>query len=131
METFPYSAGVLLVLLSLACTSQDGNAGAPAASEVAAIERQGIDHLAPKRDHVGPAPARLEWTAAEGADTYHITVSTEIDTLVFEHVGARATSIDWPKEITLEPGTYFWRVVGINGGRGVADSGRAAFVVMN
>jgi hypothetical protein len=131
METFRCSAGVLLVSLSLACLSRDGNAGVPAAAEVAAIERQGIDHLVPKRDHVGPAPTRLEWTAAEGADTYNITVSTEIDTLVFAHVGAGATSIDWPREITLEPGTYFWRVVGITGGRGVADSGRAAFVVMN
>lgn len=131
MATFRYSAGVLLVLLSLACMSRDSHADAPAATGVAAIERQGIDHLVPKRDSVGPAPTRLEWTAAEGVDSYHITVSTEIETLVFEHLGARGSSIDWPKEITLEPGTYFWRVVGIKGGRGVADSGRAAFVVMN
>lgn len=131
MATFRYSAGVLLVLLSLACMSRNGSAGAPGASAVAAIERQGIDHLVPKRDSVGPAPARLEWTAAEGVDSYAITVSTEIDTLVFQHVGASGTSIDWPKGITLEPGTYFWRVVGIKSGRGIADSGRAAFVVMN
>ena len=43
---------------------------------------------------------------------------------------ARDTSLEWPKGNRLEPGTYFWRVVGVKDGRRVADSGRAAFVVV-
>lgn len=127
MATFRYSA-VVLALVCLACTPQEPtDASAPAAT--AAITRQQIDHVTPKRDFVGPAPARLEWTAAEGVESYNITVMTEIDTLVFQQVGARGTSVDWPKEIRLEPGTYFWRVVGLSENLVVADSGRSAFVV--
>ena len=96
---------------------------------MAAITRQQIDHVTPKRDFVGPAPTRLEWTTIDGVETYTITVSTEIDSVVFQQVGARGNAIEWPKEIALEPGTYFWRVVGIKGGRTIADSGRSAFVV--
>ncbi len=127
MATFRCSA-VVVALLCLACRPQD-NADATAAAPVAAITRQQIDHLTPKRDFVGPAPVRLEWTAVDGVDGYNITVMTEIDTLIFQQVGARGISIEWPKEIRLEPGTYFWRVVGAKEGRIVADSGRAAFVV--
>jgi len=119
-----------LALAGLACTPRQG-ASDPPAAEVAAIVKQGIDPVSPRRDFVGPAPARLEWTAVDGVDSYNITVRNEIDGLVFEHQGASAASIDWPKEIKLEPGTYFWRIVGLKGERSVADSGRAAFVVMN
>ena len=119
---------LLAAVACLACTPHDD---APPSAGVAAIQRQTIEHVSPKRDSVGPLPARLEWTAIEGADSYNITVATEIDTLVFEHRGASGTAIAWPREIKLEPGTYFWRVVAIAGGRTVADSGRAAFVVMN
>jgi hypothetical protein len=118
---------VVIALMSLTCARHESSDVPP--SEVAAITRQQIEHVTPRRDFVGPAPARLEWTALDGVDTYNITVITEIDTVLFEHAGARSTSIEWPKEITLEPGTYFWRVVGVRGGRVVADSGRAAFVV--
>ena len=118
---------VVLALLCLACTPGESNDAPP--PEAAVITKQQIEHVTPRRDFVGPAPARLEWTALDGVDTYNITVITEIDTVLFEHAGARSTSIEWPKEIKLEPGTYFWRVVGVRGDRVVADSGRAAFVV--
>lgn len=124
------AAVLLMAALGLACMSRESGAEAPAA-EVAPIQRKEIEHVTPKRDFVGRAPAKLEWTAAEGVDSYDITVSTEIDSLVFEYVGARTTFIEWPEEIKLEPGTYFWRVVGLKDGRGIADSGRAAFVVTN
>jgi hypothetical protein len=119
---------VLAIVGCLACRPREE---APPAATVAAIQRHTIEHVSPKRDFVGPPPARLEWTAAAGAESYTITVATEIDTLVFEHRGASGTTVAWPREITLEPGTYFWRVVAIGGGRTIADSGRAAFVVMN
>jgi hypothetical protein len=120
-----------VVLLAVACLACSPREEAPPPADVAAIQRQNIEHVSPKRDFVGPPPARLEWTAAAGAESYTITVATEIDTLVFEHRGASGTAIAWPREIKLEPGTYFWRVVAIAGGRTIADSGRAAFVVMN
>ena len=116
---------LLAAIVSLACSPSEE---APPA-DVAAITRQTIDHVTPRRDFVGPAPTRLEWTAVDGADSYDISVSTEIDSRVFEHRGARGTSIPWPKEITLTPGTYFWRIVAVKDGRSVADSGRSAFVV--
>ena len=114
MGTFRYSAALLLCCL--ACV------------QVEPITRDTIEHLLPKRDAVGAAPARFEWTAAKNADEYAITVENEVDVLIFEG-RSRSTFIDWPKGNALDPGTYFWRVVGLSQGRRVADSGRAAFVV--
>ena len=100
-----------------------------AARAVVPIARATIEHVTPKRDFVGAAPSRLEWTAVDGVDSYSITVMNEVDALLVEYRGLKGTSIDWPKEVRLDPGTYFWRVVGVSNGRTVADSGRAAFVV--
>lgn len=121
------SSVVVLALLCLACTTRESTEAPP--PEVAAFTKQQIDHVTPRRDFVGPAPTRLEWTAVDGVDSYNITVITDIDSVVFQHTGARGSAIDWPQEITLEPGTYFWRIVGTQEGRAVADSGRSAFVV--
>ena len=129
MATFRSDAGLVLAMLSLACTPPGAQAPAATAGDVAAIARHRIDHVTPKPDFVGAAPAKLEWTAADGVDSYTITVTNEVDAVLVDYRGARGTSIDWPKQMTLEPGTYFWRVVGVKDGRGVADSGRAAFVV--
>ena len=52
-----------------------------------------------------------------------------IEIPVFEQDGIPGTSTPWPKELRIEPGTYYWRVAGMKGDRVVADSGRAAFVV--
>ena len=130
MATFRYSAAVALALLLLACSSQSAQeVPAAPAPEVAPITRDEIAHVVPKRDFVGPAPARFEWTAARGIDQYALTVENEVDMLLFE-ARTRDTFVDWPKGNTLDPGTYFWRVVGSADGRRVADSGRAAFVVV-
>jgi hypothetical protein len=128
MATFPSSAGLVLAVFCLACTPQGGS-DPPPANTTAAIVRQGIDHITPKRDFVGAAPARLEWTAAAGVDGYSITVMNEVDALILDSKGITTTSMTWPKEVKLEPGTYFWRVAGIKDGRAIADSGRSAFVV--
>ena len=127
MATFRSSAGVVVAMWCLACTPPSANE--PPAADVAAIARQRIEHVRPKRDFVGAAPATLEWTAADGVDSYTVTVANEVDTLLLDYRRATGTSIAWPDEIRLEPGTYFWRVVGVKDGRNVADSGRAAFVV--
>jgi hypothetical protein len=115
--------------VGLGCSTQSAKeAGGPEATAVAPISRDTIEHVAPKRDFVGAAPARFEWTAAAGVDDYAITVHNEVDMLIFE-ARVRGTSLEWPKANALDPGTYFWRVVGVKEGRRVADSGRAAFVV--
>ena len=128
MATFRYSAGLGLALLGLACSSQSAQEASAPAVEQAPITRDRIEHVVPTRDSVGPMPARFEWTAAKGVDEYAMTVENEVDMLLFQ-ARTRSTSLDWPKGTTLDPGTYFWRVVGISDGRRVADSGRAAFVV--
>jgi hypothetical protein len=114
---------VVFVLFSLACVSPEG------APEVAPIQRIQIEHLVPRPDFVGPTPPRLEWTAATGADSYAVGVENEIEIPVFDQERITTTSIPWPKEIKVEPGTYYWRITGYKGDRLIADSGRAAFVV--
>ena len=128
MATFRCSAGLVL-MLGLACSSQSAQEqNAPVAVEQAPIARDTIDHVVPKRDFVGPHPARFEWTAVTGVDEYVITIENEVDMLILE-ARTRHTWLEWPKGPALDPGTYFWRVAGVNHGRRIADSGRAAFVV--
>lgn len=132
MATFRSSSRTILAaaLLSLACMSREGtSAPAPAASEEARIQKIEIEHVIPRRDAVGPQPTILEWTAADGVDSYAISVENEIEIPVFDQENIKTTSVPWPKEIKVDPGTYFWRIIGLKGGRVVADSGRAAFVV--
>lgn len=131
MATFRFSNSAVLVaaLLGLACLSRDGSTAA-APIEEAKLQKIEIEHVIPRRDAVGPQPTRLEWTAAKGIDSYAISVENEIEIAIFDQENIKTTSVPWPKEIRLEPGTYFWRIVGLKGGRVVADSGRAAFVVL-
>jgi hypothetical protein len=132
MATFRSSTRTILAaaLLSLACTSREGaSAPAPPAAEEARIQKIEIEHVIPRRDAVGPQPTILEWTAADGVDSYAISVENEIEIPVFDQENIKTTSVPWPREIKVDPGTYFWRIVGLKGGRVVADSGRAAFVV--
>lgn len=125
MATFRFNHTVLIAaLFSLACMSRDGS---PAAE--AKIQKIQIEHVTPRRDSVGKLPTVLEWTAADGVDTYSVVVENEIEMPVLEQDGIKTTSIPWPKDIKIEPGTYFWRITGWKGDRSVADSGRAAFLV--
>jgi hypothetical protein len=118
------------MVLSLACVSREGAADASTPSaQSAPIERIQIQHLVPRPNFVGPLPVRLEWTAAAGVDFYEIGVENEIEIPVFDQGGITTTSVPWPKEAKVEPGTYYWRITGYKDGRLVADSGRAAFVV--
>ena len=105
------------------------SASAAAPVEEAKIQKLEIEHVIPGRDAVGPHPATFEWTAAKGVDTYAIAVENEIEIEMFEQSGITTTSVPWPKELKLDPGTYFWRIVGLKGDRIIADSGRAAFVI--
>ena len=130
MATFRFNPTVLFLVFSLACISRDGSPEAATASnQEAKIEKLEIRHLTPRPDFVGKLPTVLEWTAAKGVDSYAVGVENEIEIAVFDQDGITGTSAPWPKDLRIEPGTYYWRIVGLKGGRVVADSGRAAFVV--
>src|SRR5436190_19816218 len=133
MATSRFNPTILFVLLSLACApgSSAPAAETPAPVEVAAIQKLQIEHVTPRRDYVGPLPTKLEWTAADGVDSYAISVENEIEIAVFDQEGIKTTSVPWPKEVRIDAGTYFWRIVGLKGDKIIADSGRAAFVVMD
>ena len=127
---FAFKTSKLLVvsLLSLACISRE-SAPEAAPVEEAKIQKIQIEHVTPRRDFVGKLPTVLEWTAAAGVDTYAVSVENDIEIDVFDQAGITGTSTPWPKELKIDPGTYYWRIVGLKGDRLVADSGRAAFVV--
>jgi hypothetical protein len=130
MATFRFNPTILFVLVfSLACISREGAPEAATGGEEAKIQHLPIEHVTPRRDYVGKLPTILEWTAAAGVESYTVSVENEIEIGVFDQDGITGTSTPWPKELKIDPGTYFWRIVGLKGGRVVADSGRAAFVV--
>jgi hypothetical protein len=120
---------IVFALFSLACISREGTPAAAPAAEEARIQKIEIAHVTPRPDFVGPTPTRLEWTAAAGVDSYSVGVENEIEIPVFDQEGITTTSVPWPAGTKVEPGTYYWRIAGLKGGRVVADSGRAAFVV--
>lgn len=128
MATFRFKPTLLCCVFSLACLPRQATPEAATAAP-AAIQELRIEHVVPRRDFVGLLPVRLEWTAVEGVDSYAISVENEVEIPVFDQDGITGTSVPWPKEIRIEAGTYLWRIVGLNAGRVIADSGRAAFVV--
>ena len=128
MATFRFNPTILLIAFSLACMSRDTTPAA-AAVEEAKIQKTQIEHVTPRPDFVGKLPTMLEWTAVEGVDSYAVSVENEIEIGVFDQEGITGTSTPWPKDLRIDAGTYYWRIVGLKGDRMVADSGRAAFVV--
>jgi len=119
--------------VAMACgePTQAGSSTAPPGLDAAAPAQPMlvIDHLVPRRDFVGPQPDRFAWTAADGADAYAIGVWNEVDRLMWREDGVAGTSIDRPRDLDLDPGTYFWQVTGLRQGRAIAQSGQSAFVV--
>jgi hypothetical protein len=131
MATFRFNPTVLFLVFSLACIARDGAPEAAQATAEDKIQKIQIRHVTPRPDFVGKLPTVLEWTAANGVDSYAVGVENEIEIAVFDQDGITGTSAPWPKDLRIEPGTYYWRIVGLKGGRVVADSGRAAFVVQD
>ena len=128
MATFRSKFLLPIVFVSVAC-AQASDAPATAAPATAAAEQQGIEHVSPGRDSVGAQPKKFEWTAVTGAEGYALLLVNEVDMEIWETT-VQATSIDVPKDIVLESGTYYWAVGAFRGGRQVAYSGRSAFVVL-
>ena len=124
-----------LAAIALACTPAQGRhdvAPAPPVAASAAADAQSlrIDHVSPRRDSTGPIPARLEWTPVKGADSYTVGVWNEVDVMVWKRGRLTNASVDWPQDVVLDPGTYFWSVMAFRDDRPIADSGRAAFIVV-
>ena len=120
--------------IALACgeTSQAGDHPAPAAQargDDDSPQKRVIDHVAPRRDSVGPAPEAFSWTAVPGADAYAIGIWNEVDRLMWRNDAVPGNSVPRPAGLELDPGTYFWSVSALQGGREIGHSGQAAFVV--
>lgn len=127
MAIFRCSLAVFAIAVAVACTK---TAGQSESATTPVTQGSGvIDPVTPGRDSVGPAPKQFEWTAIKDAERYEIEVLTDIDMEVFSHGDVRGTKLPMPEGVTLTPGTYFWRVGAVRGGRLVGDSGRTAFVV--
>jgi len=130
MATFRSKLLLPIVFASVACAQASepprSASAAPAAPALAA--RQGIEHVSPGRDSVGPPPKKFVWTAVDGAEGYALLLVNEVDIEIWETT-VQATSTELPKELVLDSGTYYWAVGAFRGGRQVAYSGRSAFVV--
>lgn len=130
MATFRCSIVFVTIALGLACTKSAGQSDSPAGPAIPTAQGPAvIDPVVPGRDSVGPAPKRFEWTPIKDADHYEIELLTDIDMEVFSHGDVRGTTLPMPEGVELTPGTYFWRVGAVRGGRLVGDSGRTAFMV--
>ena len=123
------SLTAVVVAISLACSSSLQRDEPQAASQSRDERGALIDHVSPSRDSVGPAPKRFEWTPAAGADRYAFGLWTDINVLIWRSDRIQTVSVEIPKEVILEPGTYFWSVTALRDDRQIAESGLAAFVV--
>jgi hypothetical protein len=130
MATFRSKFLAPILFASVACAQASeapASAGVALGAEAPAV--QTIEHLVPARDSVGAQPKKFEWTAVPGAEGYAFLLVNEIDIEMWETT-VQATSLEVPKELVLDSGTYYWAVGAFTGGRQVAYSGRAAFVVL-
>lgn len=89
---------------------------------------QRLDHLIPARDSQGSQPTRFEWTTVPGSDSYTIGIWNETDMMIWRKDDVTTNSFA-PTDLRLDPGTYFWTISAVQGGREIAASGLSAFVV--
>jgi hypothetical protein len=115
--------------MAVACGAAPNTVADTRAAEVAQAKPQDIDHLEPRRDSVGPRPARFTWTAVKNVEVYTLHVWNEVDVKVFEQSGLTATTLAWPEGLDLPFGTYFWAVTAQRDGKPIAESGLSAFVI--
>ena len=115
--------------MAVACGAAPNNGAGSLDAEAAQAKPQDIDHLEPRRDSVGPRPARFTWTAVRNVETYTLHVWNEVDVKVFEQSGITATTLPWPDGLDLPFGTYFWAVIAQRDGKPIAESGLSAFVI--
>ena len=130
MATFRFKLLAPMVLAGVACAqASEAPASASAGAPIASTAQQGLEHVSPGRDSVGAQPKKFEWTAVSGAEGYALLLVNEVDSEIWETT-VQATSIEVPKELVLDSGTYYWAVGAFRAGHQVAYSGRSAFVVL-
>ena len=115
MATFRFNPTLLFILVfSLACISREG-APEAATGRVRKRRFKRSRSSTSRRGPISSASCRrvLEWTAAAGVDSYAVSVENEIEIPVFDQDGITGTSTPWPKDFRIEPGTYYWRIVGL------------------
>jgi len=122
-------ATALLVVMSTGCAPDPAAAAASAAAPGAVEQPKDIKHLEPSPDSVGPQPVRFSWSKIEAAESYTLRIWNEADVRVVSETGLKVTSIDFPKDIDMPAGTYFWSIVAMRADEAIAESGLAAFVV--
>ena len=123
-----FAAGVAILVLA-AVSGRDGLHAAPGIPAQDA-QSQTINHVKPRRDSSGPIPDRFEWTAVKGADSYAVGLWNEVDVRIWRQNNIQTNSVEWPKDLVLDAGTYFWSVMALRNGQPIADSGLAAFIVV-
>ena len=124
---FPVGVVVLVLVGALGHTRLDAASPRPS---VEAVQSETINHVKPRRDSSGPIPDRLEWTAVKGADSYAIGVWNEVDVMIWKQGNLKTNLVEWPKDLVVESGTYFWSVMAFRNGEPIAESGLAAFIVV-
>jgi hypothetical protein len=124
-----WTAAVAIVVIGLACAPADGRPRNTAAEHAAATQPPVIDHVTPRRDSIGKAPAQFEWTRIEGADTYAIGIWNEVDVMLWRQDNIHENRVARPEELQLDPGTYLWSITALRAGQVIAESGLAAFIV--
>ena len=125
----PGIATVMLIALACLRSAQPAEGAVTSSVAQASSREQVIEHVQPRRDYVGSAPERFEWTAIKGADRYSIGLWNEVDQMIFRQDDLTSTTFDWPRDNKLDLGTYFWSVTAWSRDRAIAGSGLAAFVV--
>ena len=123
-----FSAGVAILVLA-GVSGRVSLHAAPAISTQNA-QTQTINHVKPRRDSSGPIPDRFEWTAVKGADSYAVGLWNEVDVRIWRANNIKTNSIEWPKDLVVDAGTYFWSVMALRDGQPIGDSGLAAFIVV-
>jgi len=120
---------VTLMLGAASCASPSDAGSSGGAAQAPGSEVRVIQHEVPKRDFVGPQPKEFRWSPIQGADRYAIGLWNETDRLLWRSDDLTEPTVEWPKELYLDYGTYFWSVSALENGREIAKSGMAAFVI--
>jgi hypothetical protein len=119
----------LVIVTSIGCAPGPAAAEANAAAPATVEQPKDIKHLEPSPDSVGPQPVRFTWSKVDAAESYTLRIWNEADVRVVSETGLKVTTIDFPKDVDMPAGTYFWSIVAMRGDEAVAESGLAAFVV--
>jgi hypothetical protein len=73
-------------------------------------------------------PRGFRWSTVDGAESYRVRLFREDGLLLWTSEAMTENRADWPGELPLEPGRYFWDVEALREGRSIVHSPPQAFV---